>query len=194
MSSLPTTVRHYHRRARRPFLNLSDLPEDELERVRSELVEEQRAGLHDRTFGARYMQLRRRTEEKLRDLFIRAGGEPERPAPHYFVLGESQWFAGLAPDMTHVELQLADLPDEATSFTHPDSFTAMALGPEFGLPYEPRACHEQVFRLADLERIVAEYGVPDDPGPHGYDGYAHRPFEMYIEIQLWTDGPIAALL
>lgn len=139
------------------------------------------------------MELRRRTESKMRELFVQAGGRPERLAPHYFVLGESGWFRNLAEDMQEVVLRVIDLPAATTSFTYPDSFTAMGLAPEYGLPYEPRPYHEQVFRLADLNRVIQAHGIPDDV-PGEYDGYESRPFDGYIEIQLWSDNPIADLL
>ena len=191
---VPSHVRHYYRRSRPPFLNLSDLSADELEVVRATLVEEGRDGANHRNFGSRYMELRRRTESKMRALFIEAGGEPERSAPHYFVLGQSAWFEGLSPDMAYVELAVESLPDAQTSFTHPDSFTAMALGPDYGVPYEPRPCHEQVFRLADLPAVIEEFGLPQDPGATGYAGYVDRPFEMYVEVQVWSDDPVRAYL
>jgi hypothetical protein len=96
--------------------------------------------------------------------------------------------------MREVRLPLRSLPDSATSFTYPDSFTAMALGPRFGLPYEPRPYHERVFRLRDLRAVVEQYGLPaDEPSPV-YDGYERRPFEKYVELQLWSDAPIVSML
>ncbi len=193
MRPTPTEVRHYWRGARRPFLNLSDLDADALELVVADLAQERRAGVHRRAFGRRYMDLRRRTEAKLRRLFVEAGGRPERTTPHYFVLGESRWFAGLADDMEEVVLPLAELPDPVTSFTYPDSFTAMGLVAEYGLPYEPRPYHDQVFRLAQLDEVVAEHGLPLDD-PDDVEGYEHRPFERYVEVQLWSDAPVAEWL
>jgi len=189
---VPTQVRHYHRASKRPFANLSDLDDDELGSVIPALVAERRSGEHRRAFGRRYMELRRRTEAKMRDLFIRAGGRPERRAPHYFVLGESRWFEGLADDMRAVVLELAQLPDDATSVTYPDSFTAMAIAPEYGLPYEPQPYHEQVFRLRELPAVVDRWGLPEDPV--GYHQYEKRPFEAYIEVQVWSDEPVRAYL
>jgi hypothetical protein len=139
------------------------------------------------------MELRRRTETKLRHLFKEAGGRPTRAAPHYFILGRSSWFKGLADDMQEIVLPLGALPQEATSITYPDSFTAMGLAAEYGLPYEHRPYHDQTFRIDDIPGLVAEYGLPaDDPGD--YDGYERRPFERYIEVQLWTDDPVVRYL
>ena len=185
---VPQIAVHYFRPGR-PFKNLSDLELDELIVVYKRLEGERARGEHRRVFGRRYMELRRRTEAKLRECFVAAGGRPERTAPHYFVLGASSWFKGLADDMQEVAIAIADLPTEATSITYGDSFAAMGLGPEYGLPYEPRPYHHRAFRIEDLDELVATYGMPavDEAG---YDGYQHRPFEHYIEIQLWTDKPV----
>jgi hypothetical protein len=148
------------------------------------------------------MELRRRTEAKLASLFLAAGGRPERSAPHYFVLGTSPWFAGLADDMCSLTLPLDALPSDVTSVTYPDSFSAMGLGPEYGLPDRTRPYHGRVYRLEELPALVATFGLPADgapegAGPHGhetYGDYQHRDFEKYIEIQLWSDVPLAPLL
>lgn len=190
---VPGEVRHYWRGARTPLLNLSDLDPEALGQVLNGLRLEGRQGSHHRRFGTRYMDLRRRTEEKMRRLFIEAGGCPARLAPHYFVLGESRWFRGLADDMQVLVLPLEDLPVQATSFTYPDSFTAMGLVPEYGLPYERRPYHEQVFLLHELDEVISEYGLPEDI-EGGYEGYVQRPFEQYIEVQLWSDEPVARWL
>jgi hypothetical protein len=193
VSSVPQVVRHDHRAACRPFLNLSDLPAGEEDAVIEVLMAERRDGASRRAFGRRYLELRRRTEERMRTRFVETGGRPARRAPHYFVLGASPWFAGLADDMRAVELTLAELPDATTSFTYPDSFTAMGFAPEYGLPYEAKPYHGRVYRLAELEEVIGRYGLPEDP-PGAYDGYEQRPFEAYVEVQLWSDDPIRHLL
>jgi hypothetical protein len=126
----------------------------------------------------------------MRELFIEADGRPERSAPHYFVLGESSWYRELSPTMRSVTVKLADLPSEVTSFTYPDSFTAMGLGPQFGLPHDAKPYHERVYRIEDLEGVVAEFGLPEDEPDKDYAGYEQRPFEKYIEVQVWSDLPI----
>ncbi len=74
--AFPDVVTHYYRAARPPFLNLSDLDGDHLREVVLTLERERVAGLSARVFGPRYMELRRRTEDKLRSLFADAGGRP----------------------------------------------------------------------------------------------------------------------
>jgi hypothetical protein len=194
MENVPDFVTHYYLADKRPFLNLCDVAETDLGWIMKDLERRRATSGLKRVFGPRYMHLRRLTETRLHELFLEAGATPERQAPHYFVLGSSQWYRGLAPDTREVVLPLGNLPLEITSFTYPDSFTAMAFGPRFGLPLLRRPYHERVFRLPELEDVVAQYGLPAD-GPEGdYDGYAHRPFEKYIEIQLWSDDPIRSFL
>lgn len=191
---MPSFATHYYLGSRCPFLNLSDLSEAELVRVLSELNRQGASGSSKRIFGRRYMELRRLTETKLRRLFIEVGGQPERHAPHYLILGQSEWFKGLSPDTRELRIPLSQLPTHVTSATYPDSFTAMAYGPQFSLPYEPKPYHEKAFRLEELPALVQEYGLPSDVDEHGYDGYSQRPFEKYIEIQVWSDAPLRSFL
>lgn len=122
-------VTHYHRADRRPFQSLSEVPDGDLDAVLANLVAGSR-----RRFGPRYLPLRRATELRARELFIRAGGQPVRQHPHYFVLGESPWFAGLYDDPREVRVPLDRLPVESTSFTWVDSITALGLGRGAGVP------------------------------------------------------------
>jgi len=87
-------------------------------------------------------------------------------------------------------IPLADLPSETTSFTYPDSFTAMALVSAFSLPYEPKPYREEVFRIEQLHDLIGRYGLPSEEPDATYHGYQNRPFEKYIEVQVWSDSPI----
>jgi hypothetical protein len=186
-SALPAYVTHYYVAGRQPFLNVSELSDPEWEVIRRKLDAERFAGQSSRVFGGRYLELRRATEVKLRALFVAAGGEPERTAPHYFVLGSSEWFRGLAYEMHEVVIPLTALPDNATSLTIPDSMTSMGLGGEFGLPVEDRPHHGRVFRLSKLPEAIEEFGLPEDK-PGDYAGYQQRTFELYAEVQVWSDS------
>lgn len=128
-NEMPSFVTDYHLADKRPFLNLFDLAEPELAPVMQDLERRQATAGLKRVFCPRYMHLRRLTEARLHQLCLEAGGMPERRVPHYFVLGSSQWYGGLAPVTREVVLPLADLPTKVISFTYPDSFTSMAFGP-----------------------------------------------------------------
>lgn len=115
--------------------------------------------------------------------------------PHInFVLGACEWYRGLSPDTSEVVLQVSDLPSSVTSITYPDSFTAMALGARFSLAQVPRPYHDQVFRLEQLVDLVTTCGVPSGEADAVYDGYHHRVFEKYVEVQVWSDDPVRHFL
>lgn len=152
MMSHPDFVTHYHSVRDTPFRNLSDLAPADLDATVVGLMDRRRNDPnYKRVFGRKYMELRRRTEAKLRALFIDAGGRPKRAAPHYLFLGSSSWFADLYPDTCEVRVPLITLDEATTSITYPDSFVAMRLGEEFGLPVGPmRPYHDRVYRIGEL--------------------------------------------
>lgn len=188
---IPNYATHYFLKDKEPFLNLSDLPEDKLKTVVQDF-DKRRAknNRFNRVYGGRYMELRRKTEEKLKELFILSGGKPKRNVPHYFVLGEYYWFKNLCPDTCEVRIPLSFFSNEAVSFTYPDSFVSMGFMPEFGLKVDKRDYHDKVFNLHNLESIIDKYGFPEDDVSHNYGNYVNEEFEKFIEIQVWDDTPI----
>jgi hypothetical protein len=136
------------------------------------------------------MRLRRATEAVLRDRFTERGGRPERTSPHYFVLGESAWFAGLYGDAGVVHLPLEGIDTEQLSFTYPDSMTSMGLSQDFGMPVTPRPYHGTVYRIEELADVLRLNGYPRPPRPDSYDRHQFLEFEHYIEVQLWSDDPV----
>ena len=191
MALTPDFATHYYLSDRDPFLNLTELPDVELASVLLDLDAKAAAGLSQRRFGSRYMDLRRSTERRLRALFVERGGRPERLSPHYFVLGLSEWFRGLyGENAAEFRLPLGALPFEATSLTYPDSVVAMGLLPEFGITVQPQPYHGQLYRLDELDGLIDHYGLPAQPDQAVYDGYQRRAGEHFIEIQLWSDAPL----
>jgi hypothetical protein len=183
---LPDFVTHYYLPDRRPFLSLSELDESGVAAVNREMAALRAAGRQLRPFGPRYMAWRRLTEARLRDLFVARGGQPRRAAPHYFVLGESPWFASLATGMRSIRVPLEALPPAVTSATYPDSFTAMGYGPGFGVPHEPRPYHGRVFLLDELDDLASTHGRTTllDDASHDWRQWS---VDAYIEVQLWSD-------
>jgi len=194
-STVPSFVTHYYRESRQPFLNLSDLGESDLLEIMSGLIAERHKGLQHRLFGRKYMAMRRVTEDRLYLRFVESGGRPERRVPHYFVLGESAWFRGLASDMVEVRLPLAALPVEQTTVTWTDSFTAMEVDQEFDLPHACAPYHGQLFYLADIPVLARRYGVPRVGPDQDYAGNEQRAGgSRFVEVQLWSAIPIREFL
>jgi hypothetical protein len=193
---VPAYVTHYYRRSRGPFQNLSDLGESDLNDVIRQLTAERHLGQHHRLFGRKYVEMRRDVEKRLYEGFVERGGRPERRAPHYFVLGDSEWFAGLADDMDAVHVPLSALPETQTSATYGDSFTATGVGPEtgYGSPNDGRTYRHTVYLLTELSQLIDRFGLPRLARPVSYQGYERETDETFIEIQLWTDDPIRDFL
>lgn len=195
--TVPDHVTHYHLPDRDPFLNLSDLDGDrvhEVHEVMRELNELRRLGVQRRPFGRTYLEWRLLTEVRLRELFVIAGGKPERTAPHYFVLGDSPWFEGLAAGMRAVRVPLSALAPAKTSFTLVDSFSAMGLGPQFGFPAAAQDHQRRVYLLDELAHVIEQFGLPIGDTAADYTGFEQQTVEAYVEVQLWADQPVQHLL
>jgi hypothetical protein len=175
---------HDHRADRRPFQNLCEVDDGDLDAVLASLAEGSR-----RRFGPHYLPLRRATEARARELFVRAGGQPVRQHPHYFVLGESAWFAGLHDEPRAVTVPLAELPPEVTSFTWTDSITALGLGTHLGVPQPAEPRERGLYRLDQLDPTTTVSTGPAEDG-HDDEGYPWRLLDHYVEIQLWADEPV----
>lgn len=181
---VPDFATHYYRASRAPFLNLSDLPDQQAMAVMAGLIRERREGVQQRPFGRTYIEMRRIAEDRLRRQFTALGGLPERRAPHYFVLGESPWFRGLATDMEEIRVGISDLPGAQTTVTWGDSFAAMEATRDFGLTFTPKPYYGRLYRLEDIADLAARYGIPK-PDPEGYEGLAAADTpDTFVEIQV----------
>jgi hypothetical protein len=187
---VPKLITHYYLSDRKPFLNLSDLEDVELDKVLHDLEVKNAKNNSKRVYGKRYMELRKKTEVRLRKLFIEAGGTPKRISPHYFVLGESYWFKNLSPNTKEIQIPINFFNKNSISFTFPDSFISMGFMPEFGIEVEEMPYHNRVFKIGDLHQIISKYGMPSDDKSKDYDNYAMKKFEKFIEIQVWDDSPL----
>jgi hypothetical protein len=188
VSARAAFVTHYYRADRPPFRNLSEVDSDDEATVLASLAEGSR-----RRFGPRYLALRRATEDKARELFVAGGGRPERRHPHYFVVGESLWFAGLYDQPREIRIPLDQLPHASTSFTWVDSITALGLGRELGVPQPDEPWKQQVYGIDQLDVAGAEATAsPADTA--AYEGHQWRLIDQYVEVQLWSDEPVRQYL
>jgi hypothetical protein len=177
---VPDFLSHYYEASTGPFCNLSDLAPAEAEiilyriRKRGDVFASKRAG--------NYLDIRRSLEEKVRNLFIKKGGKPQRQRPHYMILGSCGWLEEWYLNGRELRIPLVNFRPEIVSFTYGDTFPAMRY--QDGKPYR-----EQVYTLAELPDLVNLYGLPqawNNKGKHGPD--------RYIEAQVWTDGPLQQFL
>ena len=176
----PDFATHYYLKDRKPFLNLSDLEKGSEDPIFLEMLAMHRTRPgYRRQFGKSYIETRKKTESKLRELFIAKGGKPKRTSPYYFILGESFWFSNFNDDHQEIRIPLKDFDPDTTSITFPDSFIAMSRADK---PY-----FENVFLLSELPQLVNCFGIPIDDRSQDYARYWEGDFEKYIEIQLWTD-------
>jgi len=169
----PDFLTHYYERQNGPLLSLTDLPEEESEAVLEE-IRKRGDVLASRRYPE-YLSVRRELETAIRALFVVRGGQPRRPRPHYFILGECAWFEGWYRETACLRVALRQLDPLAVSFTYGDSFPAMRV--RDGKPYRG-----QVYTLADLAEVVQKYGMPQEWNADGKLGP-----ERYIEAQVWQE-------
>lgn len=174
-------ITHYYLSDRKPFLSLSDIGEDTSNPIFQEMLNRHKTDpAYNRRFGLNYLNTRMSVEDKLRNCFIKRGGKPERKHPIYFVLGESKWFENLNGSHKSIQLPIEELPQDKVSITFPDSYLSMTAKDK---PY-----YEEVYFLDEIEEVISKYGTPQDNVPKSYDKYWEGDFEIYYEVQVWSDS------
>ncbi|TBN15759.1 hypothetical protein EYD46_11600 [Hyunsoonleella pacifica] len=88
-------------------MNLSDLSDEEVKPIISDLEQRRLDGKLKRAFPDWYFPQRKEAERNLLKSFIEKGGKPERNSPHYFCLGKSKGIElGYNNDFKTVELPI----------------------------------------------------------------------------------------
>jgi hypothetical protein len=170
---IPDFLTHYYERVSGPLLSLTGLPESEGELLLEDI--RRRGDVFASRRPPDYLQIRHDLEQMIRERFITRGGQPLRMKPHYFILGECAWCEGWYRETARLRVALDRLDPLAVSFTYGDSFPAMRF--RDGKPYRG-----QVYTLAELQAVVAAYGLPQVWNAEGKLGP-----ERYIEAQVWQD-------
>lgn len=179
-TTYPDSLYHYYEASKGPFLNLSDFPLEEAERILDEM-RQKGEGFASRR-NADYLQIRRALEKKVRQLFIAKGGKPKRERPHYMILGACPWLIDWYKDGRDLCVPLSAFQAESVSFTYGDTFPAMRY--QDGKPYRG-----QVYKLDELPWLIRLHGLPQEWNPDGEFGP-----DRYIEAQVWDDAPIKQYL
>lgn len=173
MTTVPDHLSYFYRTGQRLFEVLSDLDEEAAEAILKRDVLWRGDGT--------YLRHRRKHEQYLRGRFIEKGGRPTRTHPIYMILGDSPSGPhSLEAEYDHkLVIPLSVFAPEDVSFTYPDSLYEVPLN-DLGKIYLDRSQAPSVYRMEELETLVARYKV--------YDFNNH-----YIEAQVWVDEPLKAL-
>jgi hypothetical protein len=182
-TTIPNFLTHYYLPDRQPFLSLSDLKNQELKKVLEDLRLKTKKGESKRIFADWYVEDRKKTETFLRNGFIKKGGNIQRKNPIYFVLGRSEAYKAMIPEMLELELLLERIPKDSISFTYPDSMASLEL--ESDLAYN-KPYHGQVFTFNELFDLIGQYGYPKDEIAR----CSKFGFPNYIEAQVWCNIPL----
>jgi len=177
---IPDFLSHYYEASQGPFRNLSDLPPDEAEVILEKI--RQKGDVFASKRAEDYLDIRRGLEGKVRELFIKKGGKPQRQKPHYMILGACSWLKEWYIEGRELQIPLTYFQPQIVSFTYGDTFPAMRY--QDGKPYR-----EQVYTLDELPELVSLYGLPQD-----WNRYGNRGPDRYIEAQVWADEPIEQFL
>lgn len=172
---------HYYERRKGPFLNLSDLPIAEAQRVLDDIKAGSTVMAAQRYDG--YLERRRELEQLARQLFIDKGGRPKRAVPHTMVVGPCDWLETWYEEPACVSLPLSAFAPGTLSFTYGDLFPTFSPRVTDGREYR---C--TVYTLTEISGIIEKYGLPQDWNADGVFGP-----ERYIEVQVWDDGPTRSL-
>lgn len=190
---IPDKIYHYYEKSRGPLRSMSELSTAEFAALMDELsTQDTPENRFDESWKRDfYIQFRPYVERTIRDRFVEKGGQPQIDAPRYFTLGPTTWFLDWYKDPQVIELPLNNVPDEAISFTFPDSMMSYLIAEDryepfakFKMPY-----HGEVFRLSEIVEVIAQYGMPDERDPANIE-HGNR----IIEAQVWDLAPLGSYL
>jgi hypothetical protein len=173
---MPGVITHLYDPQRGPFRNICNLPDEEADRILAEIRASVRPSLKPN-----YLPRRRKTEAWLLAERRRKQGRPHLDHPIYFFLGDrSDWRDAWRPAPVVLPLEL--FPEDALTFTFPDSMASLPLSVEEKHLIDRKGYHGKVFTLAEIRTVIADVGMP-----RGRDRY-----DTFVEVQAWDDRPIHA--
>lgn len=173
---------HYFNKGDVPCITLSDLSDDEANKIQEKL--KRKGNNYDRRdYDGKYLYWRRIVEENIRSAFIEKGGNPIRKNPIYCILSESHeknntiykdWFQN--PDYIEIDIEKIDI--NRVSFTFGDSF--IENHPEH---HDQSLYQERVYTYREILAVIEKRGWPHDLVTPDSLFWVPR----YIEAQVWCD-------
>jgi len=171
---------HYFEKVRGPFLNISDLNDDEAIQLLAAFSADNKI-MAKRDSKGPYIFQRRIVEKRAYSMFVKKGGKPQRKIPYYMILSENEleecyeWFV----DCGVVKIPVDEFDKSAVSFTYGDSFPT----------FKPRQDEEPEYNLYlydEIMSIIEKQGLP----PIRTEDMSWWSDHTYIEAQVWSDEPI----
>lgn len=170
---------HYFEKEKGPFVNLSELPLDEAQKIQDNLQNE------GKVFAARrnpqYLSRRRYLEQLTRKMFIEKGGLPIRQTPYYMVVEECPWLNTWYKTSDHIRIPISEFDLKTLSFTYGDTFPTFS--PKVTDHLEFR---KTVYTYDEILKVINKYGLPQNDWK---EPIFAQP--AYVEVQVWSDWPIA---
>lgn len=171
---------HYYERAIGAFKNLSDLPVGQAEHLLAEIRKERPASQAARR-DSEYMKRRVNYEKLARHLFIEKGGKPSREVPHYMVVEACSWLNSWYIDGCYLKIPIEEFDLSTISFTYGDMHPTFSPIANDGKEYR-----KKLYTYPEILQLIEKYGLPQEWNANGAFGP-----ERYIEVQIWSDTPIA---
>jgi hypothetical protein len=185
---IPNFIRHYHLIDKEPFLNLSDLSEEERAPIVQELKERKVSGETHRGYPDWYFVQRKEAEQNLRKAFIAKGGKPQRQSPHYFTLGRSIGYEWMYKDKFQtIDILLSAIKSELY-FSIGDTLWTFARSHNPEVTFEKKWFQGKLFTYEETSEIIKELEL--DLEDHDSVN-SHNIF--VIECFIWSDEELSEL-
>lgn len=186
---IPTFITHYFESDRGPFLNICDLPDDEVRRLIDEEKNSETA-FNRFSLGSDFIEWRFAADDLLMRAYHDKFGFHPIGRPYFAVLGEFDKMLTMFRKGDRIVLNLADFEEHEVTFMYPDhSHLTSFYGAEVPhLFYQLRDTPQnqgfrgKLFTFSELSSQITDSGIADSINSHLYqDGWAG----CYVEAQIW---------
>ena len=193
LDPIPDYLTHYFERTAGPFLNICDLDDEEVQKIREfELSNDIKWSRFK--MWPEFMKSRKAADDLLMRLYEEKFQKPPAHRPVFAVLGDFHEIPGLYANPGSVRIEMADLREDEVTFMYPDHAHLIQFfdhdAPAFGVPLpenyseERMPCWGKLFTYQDLHEIHVEYGIKkaierclNTPGSFVFS---------YVEAHIWT--------
>lgn len=170
---------HYYEKDSSPFLNLSDLPFEEANRILDN-IKKNKPTAYCAKRQPEYMKDRLYYEGILREEFLKKGGKIKRKAPHYMIIEHSPWLSSWYEHSAYIKIPIEEFDLSTLSFTYGDSHPTFSPRVNDGKEYR-----KKLYTYDEILKIIEKYGLPQEWNEDGKYGP-----ERYIEVHVWSDETI----